>query len=85
MRLGELLGLRWEDADLEAGRIHVQHILHFGKTGVWELSTPKTAKSRRRIELPPTALEALRQYRARQIEERLALGAAMYVTQPWLK
>jgi integrase len=36
--------------------------------------TPKTKTSRRTISLPPTAVEALREHRRRQLEMRLALG-----------
>lgn len=42
---------------------------------------PKTAYSRRRIALTPTAVEALRVYRIRQKEERLRCGAAWDTTQ----
>jgi integrase len=76
MRLGELLGLRWEDIDLNTGRLQIQQVLRFDQQGQWHLSTPKTPKSRRRIELPPTTREALLRHRAHQLEERQALGAA---------
>lgn len=77
LRLGEALALQWSALDLEAGTLQVRYTLHHphGKGSEWELLTPKTAKSRRRIELPPTVVEALRQHRKRQLEERLALGA----------
>ncbi len=35
------------------------------------LSEPKTAKGRRPIELPAVAVQALRDHRRRQLEERL--------------
>jgi integrase len=38
-------------------------------------SEPKTAYSRRRIVLSTTVVRALRQHHARQLKERLALGA----------
>ncbi len=44
--------------------------------GRFILAEPKTAYSRRRIGLTSVAVEALRQHRVRQAEERLALGAA---------
>jgi integrase len=37
--------------------------------------TPKTAKGRRQVALDEATVGALRAHRARQLEERLALGA----------
>ena len=51
MRQGELLGLRWEDVDLEAGRLRVRHTL--GRVdGKLTLLEPKTERSRRTVVLP---------------------------------
>jgi integrase len=50
--------------------------LRFDTKGQWHLSTPKTPKSRRRIELPPMTIEAMLRHRVCQLEERQALGAA---------
>jgi integrase len=74
LRFGELLGLRWEDIDLGAGRLTVNHQLQGTEDGRPVLTAPKTAKSRRTITLPGTALAALRKHRSRQLEERLRLG-----------
>lgn len=41
----------------------------------WSWAEPKTAKGRRTIALPALAVEALRQHRVRQLEERLRAGA----------
>ena len=41
---------------------------------VW--SEPKTERSRRSVALDPTTLEVLRAHRARQAQEKLALGSA---------
>jgi len=77
MRIGEVLGLRWADVDLEAGNLQVRHTLrHHRKGGGWALGEPKSARSRRRIRLSSVAVAALRSHRARQAEERLALGPA---------
>jgi integrase len=73
MRLGELLGLRWqavEGADLQV-RITLTRT-----AGGWSLTEPKTPKSRRRIALSTTAITALRRERARQAEARLRAGEA---------
>jgi integrase len=74
LRFGELLGLRWEDIDLGAGRLTVNHQLQGTEDGRPVLTAPKTAKSRRTVTLPGTALAALRKHRSRQLEERLRLG-----------
>jgi integrase len=46
MRLGELLGLRWQDIDLAAGMLQVRHTLLRLRDGL-RLAEPKTARSRR--------------------------------------
>jgi integrase len=54
MRRGELLGLRWEDVDLEGHRIYVRRALWRGK-----FVTPKSRRSRRAIDVAPTLRSAL--------------------------
>ena len=73
MRLGELLALAWHHLDAEAGTLQVRATLLRTKSGL-QLAEPKTARSRRRLTLAPSALEALRQHRRLQAEERLRLG-----------
>jgi integrase len=73
MRRGEVLGLKWVDLDLEAGRAAVQRSLVLAG-GRPVLSEPKTARSRRSVPLPGQTIAALRDHRRRQAEERLALG-----------
>ena len=65
---GELLGLRWEDVDLEAGTLHVRRTLTLAKDGP-KFMTPKTAKSRRQIRFTTGAVEALKRHHDRQFEE----------------
>lgn len=75
MRRGEILGLRWQDVDLDARTLAVRQTL---LTVDYKLtfSTPKTNRSRRVIALDDQTVAALRSYRARQLEERLAWGPA---------
>jgi integrase len=73
MRQGELLGLHWEDVDLEAGALRVRRALAQTNDGP-VLAAPKSAKSRRRIKLTGAAVEALKRHRAAQNAERLRLG-----------
>lgn len=72
MRLGELLGLRWRDVDMDARTLHVRMVL--GRDG--ELAEPKTRSGRRQIELPELAVTALRTQRTQQAAERLRIGPA---------
>jgi integrase len=80
LRIGEALGLRWTDIDLDAGTLRVSRQLQRkrrmdGKPGKLVFSEPKNA-SRRTVDLPQRALESLRTHRKRQLEERV--GATHY-------
>jgi integrase len=57
MRMGELLGLRWADVDLSAGRVNVRQSYVRGRFGL-----PKSGKSRE-IPLGDDVIEALRAHR----------------------
>jgi integrase len=74
MRRGEAVGLRWQDVDLDAGRLRVvQTILSIN--GKLLTSEPKTAKGRRPIALDPSTVAVLREHRKRMLEERMLVGA----------
>jgi integrase len=68
LQQGELLGLKWEDVDLEEGALRVRRTLTTTKDGP-VLSAPKTKHSRRTVRLSQTAAKALRSHLARQLEE----------------
>jgi integrase len=73
LRQGELLGLRWDDIDLDVRRLSVRHSL--GRVnGKLVLLEPKTTRSRRMVVLPEIAVTALRARRTRQLMERLVAG-----------
>jgi len=74
MREGELLGLKWEDVDLERGLLRLRHALvrEGGKTVLEGLKTPK---SRRSVRLTGVAAEALRGHLERQLEEMERIGS----------
>jgi integrase len=75
LRLGELLALQWDAIDLEHNSLQVRSSLyHTGHEFIF--TEPKTAKSRRRVQLPNVAAEALRKHREGLLAECLALGAA---------
>jgi integrase len=73
MRRGELLGLRWQQVDLEGGSLEVLTSLQRTREG-FLFAEPKTAYSRRRVSLPEIAVEALRRHRIEQNKERFAAG-----------
>jgi len=75
MRRGEALGLRWEDVDLEAGRLAVRRALIPHGRGVI-VSEPKTARGRRSIALDPETVEVLKAQAARQLAEQDDWGDA---------
>jgi integrase len=64
-RLGELFGLQWRDIDLDAGFLTIQRTL-VEVSGHIEFGEPKTSRSRRRVDLPTSAVQALRDHRRQQ-------------------
>lgn len=78
MRLGELLGLEWKDIDFAAGTLQVrrqfQRVKNTDKEpSEWQERAPKR-HSQRTVFLTPLALQALKEHRKRQAEERLKLA-----------
>ena len=59
LRLGELLGLEWRDADWDRGCITVRQTVVELKGPVWVTQTPKTRSSIRTVTLPSPALTVL--------------------------
>ncbi|MBR3105633.1 MAG: site-specific integrase [Clostridia bacterium] len=73
MRPGKLIGLNWQDIDgnvltVRAGAVYVN-----GKGNI-RTDRPKTQKSIRMIDLPPTIMTILQQHRKEQAEYRLGFG-----------
>jgi integrase len=73
MRQGESLALKWADVDLTAGHLQVKQGRSRALKGFTDAS-PKTRSGRRKILLTSTAVEALRQHRIRQLEERMKVA-----------
>jgi len=59
LRLGECLGLQWQDIDLEAALLSVNRTYSHNR-----VSEPKTYSSRRTVPIPNATLERVRAYRA---------------------
>jgi integrase len=80
LRKGELLGLQWSDIDLDARLLKISRnavYLPDKETGRHRMTenTPKSKAGKRAIKLPQFAVNALREHRARQLEQRLQAGA----------
>jgi integrase len=73
MRQGEVLGLSWSDVNWSSSTIAVRQAYTKSFKG-HALQETKTASSIRTVALPSQVLEALRQHRLKQAEERLAIG-----------
>ncbi len=82
LRPGELCGLSWDDVDLDAATLQVRRSLkrETDRRGrqVLRLGEPKTARSRRGLDLPAPVVTALRAHRTRQLEERMNAGPAWH-------
>lgn len=75
VRQGELLGLKWEDVDLNAGTVSIRRALAY-VGGKAMFLPPKSERSRRTIELSAVTVGLLRAHRAAQNQHRLMLGPA---------
>ena len=75
MRRGEALGLRWEDVDLENGRLCVRRALIPCAREV-VVSEPKTARGRRVVALDAETVAVLKAEAARQLSDQHEEGDA---------
>jgi len=73
LRRGELLGLRWDDVDLERGTLRVGRAL-VREGGRHTVGETKTRRGRRQVNLTPRTVNALRAHRERQLEEKMRLA-----------
>ncbi len=71
LRIGEALGLRWQDLDLDRGRLSVSRALQRRRGIGLVFVEPKTTRSRRAVELTGRAVEVLAEHRRRQSALRL--------------
>lgn len=79
LRLGEIFGLQWGDIDLETGSLSVRRTLSEVK-GNLTLTEPKTSKSRRRVDLPAIAVDALTAHRKKMMREGF-IGSHVFCNQ----
>ena len=74
MRRSEMLALRWQDIDLDAGRLTIERSLEQTTAGGVKPKSPKTRAGRRTISLPARLVTELRAHWRDQQQRRLALG-----------
>jgi integrase len=79
-RCGEILGLRWQDVDLDRAEVRIAQTIQRvpGRGSI--VGPPKTDRGRRRIPLSQTIVDLLRRHKARQNAWRLQLGPAWPAT-----
>ena len=75
MRVGELLGLRWDDLDLGRKELRVRQCLSTIK-GRHHVHEPKTDSAKRIITLDAGTVAALRAHHAHQTGQRLKAGTS---------
>ncbi|MGW0086563.1 tyrosine-type recombinase/integrase [Streptomyces sp. NPDC003393] len=74
LRKGELLGLHWEDLDLNSGTASIRRSLQRTRTGGLTHLPTKTRASERRIALPTECVHSLKEHSGRQDKERETAG-----------
>lgn len=75
MRGGEVTALKWENVDLENKIISVKYTLVSKGKGTFELGTPKTKSSYRKIDIGDTLVSILKKHKLYQKENKLKYGS----------
>jgi integrase len=76
LRRGELLGLRWDDVDLDRQQIYVRQTWNYIKARGCFADTPKNRSSERPLRISRTAVLILLEYKAWQDQRREQMGDA---------
>lgn len=74
MRIGELLGLQWDDIDFDKKIIHIRHSLLTKNCNEYELEVPKTPGSVRDIYFNEDVEKEFKKIKIEQMENRLKYG-----------
>lgn len=80
LRLGEALGLQWNDIDDAGGKVIIRRALQRQRGVGFVLVEPKTERSRRTVYLAPGTVSTLKEHRRVQSQERLSAGQAWDTT-----
>jgi integrase len=73
LRRGEILGLQWQDVDVDSGRLSVRRVLTRAANKIY-FKEPKTRKSNRTVAMSSLTCNALRLHRGSQAADHEALG-----------
>lgn len=89
MRIGELLGLKWEDIDLKTKTIHIQRTLHYTKLKEHEschffFTTPKNETSDRVIPLLPDLEKILKRVHQKQLASKVLYATEWKQEEPFI-
>ena len=75
MRRGEMLGLEWQDVDMEKKELRiVRNSIYTKNTGI-QTTTPKTKKSMRKITIPTIIVELLQEHKLKQSYQQAMAGS----------
>lgn len=74
MRIGEVLGLEWQDIDFKAGRLQVRRQLKKSDKKFFYFDTPKTPTSERSFYLDAGTLSELKRWKACQAADKIRMG-----------
>ena len=77
MRIGEVRGLKWSDIDFKTGTVHVQRQLQPKNKSLQRFTLPKY-KEIRLLHVAQEVIDALKDQRRKQAEQRLAAGDKWY-------
>ena len=61
LRFGELAGLRWDDLNLDDGKLSVRQTIKY-TSGEWHIGPPKSKASRRTIAISPSCVSILKSH-----------------------
>ena len=64
LRIGEIMGLTWDDVDFVNGKLYVKKQWKELKDGTWGFGELKSKNSYRNVPIPPKTIVALKNYRA---------------------
>ena len=76
LRRGEIVGLKWEDIDLEKQTMSVRRSIYKPKASKVKEKPPKSTSSVRTMAIPARLCETLREYKAHQDRHASFLGKA---------
>lgn len=75
-RRGELCALTWEDIDFESRILHITKAVEYTKASGQSIKEPKTRNSIRDIPLNSTCINALKKWRAEEMQLSFTCGSA---------